>query len=197
MYSDLWNTCRNVRWPRQCCPWWENGRARQTDGRTDRHHTTACTLSAKDAVSVTRLLDQPYSCNVKSWLTPTDRATRCVTAGRHGAVYKAGRLLQRLEKSSRGIYVRLRLEVFEFSICLISILQLHGALCPWSESLDPGRALPRTPCICSKSHTRNDCKYLFAHIKRICSNRNKSRNKSTSANISHLKRLAEARGIKN
>jgi len=75
-----------------------------------------------------------------------------------------------------------------------------GAFSPRPEALDSVEAQPRTLCIGSKSRARNDCIdlpprskyfiYLFAHIKRKCSNRNNSRNKSISAKISHLKRLA-------
>ena len=74
----------------------------------------------------------------------------------------------------------------------INIPHLQGALSPWPQALDPLEARPRTLCIGFKSHARKNCvdlpvcyevskqvsKYLFAHIQRICSNRNKSRNKS-------------------
>jgi len=86
------------------------------------------------------------------------------------------------EKLQRGLY--LFLEIFEFHF-FNNILQLHRVLLSRQEALDPVEARPRTPCISSKYHTINDCivlpsrsKYLFVHIKRTCSNKNQSRNKS-------------------
>jgi len=48
------------------------------------------------------------------------------------------------EKLQREL--RLCLEIFEFRICLINILQLQGALSPRTEALDPLEARPRTLC---------------------------------------------------
>jgi len=98
------------------------------------------------------------------------------------------------EKLQRELH--LFLEIFEFRICLINIPQLLGALSPRPEALDPVEAPPQTLCIGSKSRASYKTyhpelsKYLFAHIERTCSNRNKLRNKSTSSEILHMKRLA-------
>jgi len=97
------------------------------------------------------------------------------------------------EKLQREL--RLFLEIFEFCIGLINIPQLLGALSPRPEALDPVEAPPQTLCIgsksraCYKTYHPEVSKYLFAHIERTCSNRNKLRNKSTSSEILHMKRL--------
>jgi len=90
----------------------------------------------------------------KCWLTPTDRATRCFPPSRHRAVQKAGRWVwstgdghrssvdNTWQRSPRRREIILSLEVGEsstgncayfleisdFCICLINILQLLGAL---------------------------------------------------------------------
>jgi len=104
------------------------------------------------------------------------------------------------EKLQREL--RLCLEIFKLYICLINILQLQGALSQRPEALDPMEAWPQTICIGSKYRACNDCidlptwsklvnKYLFiCKYQRTHSNKNKSRNKSTSAKISHLIRHA-------
>ena len=58
------------------------------------------------------------------------------------------------EKLQREL--RLCLEIFEFLICLINILQLQGALSPRSEALAAVEAHPRTLCIGLKSRARNE-----------------------------------------
>jgi len=114
----------------------------------------------------------------KSWLTPMDRATWCVTPSRHHAVHKAGRWVWSTsvgrqstvdntwrrstchceiilssevgEKLLRELC--LFLEIFEFCICLINILQLLR-LWPSDQKL----WIQWTLCIGSKSHAHHDC----------------------------------------
>jgi len=91
---------------------------------------------------------------IKSWLTPTDRATRCVTLSRYRTVHKAGCWVWSTGDGRRSTVdnawqrstcrreiilssevgemlqweLRLFLEIFEFCICSINILQLQEAL---------------------------------------------------------------------
>jgi len=118
-----------------------------------------------------------------SRLTPTDRATRCVTPSRHHAVHKAGRWVWSTGDGRRSTVdntwrrstwrreiilgsevgeksqteLRLLLETSEVRVCLKNILQRQGALYSRPEDLDPVGAWPQTLCIGSKSSTRNDC----------------------------------------
>jgi len=109
----------------------------------------------------------------KTWPTSMDRAMHCITPSHHRAVHKAGRWvwstgdgcrltvdntwqwqthhhkrilnLEVGEKLHREL--RLFLEIFEFCICLINILQLQGSFSPKPEALDPVEAKPWTLCI--------------------------------------------------
>ena len=66
------------------------------------------------------------------------------------------------EKLPRGL--SLYLEIFEFRICLVIILQLQEGFIPRPEAVDPVEAQqwrhnlgPYAICIGSKSRARNDC----------------------------------------
>jgi len=113
-----------------------------------------------------------FTMQYNSRMTPTDRATRCVTPSRHRDVHKAGRsvwsagdgrrllttlgddrravaklfLVQTSEvgeiKSSRGNCAYVR-RYSNFVFCMINKLQLQGALSPRPETLDPLEARPR------------------------------------------------------
>jgi len=119
----------------------------------------------------------------KSWLTPTDRATRCVTPSRHRAVNKAGRWVWstgdgrrstvdntwRRSTCRRDIILSSKVwEKLQRKLCLfLEILEFHilfnkhspatGAVSHRPEALDPVEAWPRTLCIGSKFRARHDC----------------------------------------
>ena len=59
------------------------------------------------------------------------------------------------EKLQRELH--LCLEIFKFRVCLLNILQLHGALYHRAKALDPVEARPWTLCIGSKFHGCNNC----------------------------------------
>ena len=97
---------------------------------------------------------------IKSWLTPRDRATRCVTPSRHRAVHKVGRWVwstsdgrrstvdntwrrstcRRVIMLSSEVAEKLQrelcscLEIFEFRTCFINIFQFQG-VCPLDQKL--------------------------------------------------------------
>jgi len=112
----------------------------------------------------------------QSWLTPTDRATHCITLSCHHAVHKAGRCMWSTADGRRVTIdntwqwltcrceiilssevgqklqkvLHLFLEIFKFWICLIKILQPQTALSTRPEAFDPVEARPRTLGIGSK-----------------------------------------------
>jgi len=53
--------------------------------------------------------------------------------------------------------LRWGLEILDFPICMINILQLQGALFPRTQALNPVKAWPQTMCIGMKSRACNDC----------------------------------------
>jgi len=72
----------------------------------------------------------------KSWLTPTDRATRCVTPSRHRAVHKAGRWVWSTGDGRRStVYNTWRRSTCRREIILSSEVgeKLQRELCLWLE----------------------------------------------------------------
>ena len=102
------------------------------------------------------------SCRRQSWLTPTDRATRCITLSRHRAVHKAGRWVwstcddrrSTVDNTWRRSTCRRKIILSsEVGEKLQRILHLfdtgkfspasEGALSPRLETLDPVETRPR------------------------------------------------------